>query len=130
MVAREVYLIFRHTKLKLCKKMHFHLRYPAERSPNTATKDSQRVFKFCIEYCRLICKHECFLLKEELKAKISNFSNIVFGKPNISKVKFVGLFLLVFCYFVRKLRSKLGFSLWFCLFSAGSKTKSAAFCDV
>ena len=34
------------------------------------------------------------VLKGELKAKISNFSNIVFGKPDLSKVKCVGLFLL------------------------------------
>ena len=38
--------------------------------------------------------------KGELKARKENrnFINIVFGKPNISKVKVVGLFLLVFCF--------------------------------
>ena len=34
-----------------------------------------------------------------MKADIINFSNIFFGKPNICKVKFVELFLLVFCFF-------------------------------
>ena len=40
-------------------------------------------------------------LKGELKTKINNFSNIVFGKPNISKVNCVGLFLLLF-FFLRE----------------------------
>ena len=53
-----------------------------------------------------------------------------FGKPNISKVQFVELFLLVSCFFARKLRSKVGFYRFFGLFSAGSKTKSAAWSDV
>ena len=66
-------------------------------------------------------------IKGELKAKISYFSNIVFGKPNISKVKFVGLFFSRFQFFARKVRSKLGFSRFF---SAASKTKPAACCDV
>lgn len=49
------------------------------------------------------------ILEGELKAEISTFSNIFFGKPNISKIKFVGLFPLVSFFFARKLRSKLGF---------------------
>ena len=36
--------------------------------------------------------------KGELKAKIINFFNICFGKPNIRKVKFVELFLPFSCY--------------------------------
>ena len=35
-----------------------------------------------------------------MKADIINFSNIFFGKSNISKVKFVELFLLVLCFFL------------------------------
>ena len=37
----------------------------------------------------------CF--KGDLKAKISNFSNIFFAKSNISEVNFVKLFSLVYC---------------------------------
>ena len=57
-----------------------------------------------------------------MRAKISKFSNIVFGKANISKVKF-SVFLFCFVFFARKklnLRLKLGFLRCFCLFSAGS----------
>ena len=64
-------------------------------------------------------------LKGELKAEISNFSNIFFAKSNISEVNFVKLFSLVYC-----LRPKLDFSRFCDLFIVGSKTKSAACCDV
>ena len=37
-------------------------------------------------------------LKGELKAEISNFSNIFFTKSNISEVNFVKLFSLVYCF--------------------------------
>ena len=52
------------------------------------------------------------------------FPNIFFGKPNISKFKFVTLFLLVSCFFfffARELRSKLGFSS-FCGLSLQAQT--------
>ena len=62
---------------------------------------------------------------------MSNFSNIFFGKPNISTVKFVELFPLVSCFFFpRKFHSKLGFSRFCGLFIEGSKTKSAVCCYV
>ena len=38
-----------------------------------------------------------FFLKGELKAEISNFSNMFFAKSNISEVNFVKLFSLVYC---------------------------------
>ena len=38
------------------------------------------------------------LFKGELKAEISNFSNIFFAKSNISEVNFVKLFSLVYCF--------------------------------
>ena len=45
----------------------------------------------------LSCSHAvCF--KGELKAEISNFSNIFFAKSNISEVNFVKLFSLVYCF--------------------------------
>ena len=69
-------------------------------------------------------------LKGELKAEISNFSNIFFAMSNISEVNFVKLFSLVYCFFARKLRSKLYFSRFCDLFIVGSKTKLAACCDV
>ena len=68
--------------------------------------------------------------KGELKAKISNFSNIFFGKPNISKFKFVELLPLVSCIFERKLHLKLGILRFCSLFIADSETKSAAYCNV
>ena len=37
-------------------------------------------------------------LKGELRAEISNFSNISFAKSNISEVNFVKLFSLVYCF--------------------------------
>ena len=37
-------------------------------------------------------------VKEELKAEISNFSNIFFAEFNISEVNFVKLFSLVYCF--------------------------------
>ena len=37
-------------------------------------------------------------IKGELKAEISNFSNIFFAKSNISEVNFVKLFSLVYCF--------------------------------
>ena len=63
------------------------------------------------------------VLKGELKAEISNFSKI-------SEVNLVKLFSLVYCFFARKLRSKLDFFRFCDLFIVGSKTKSAAGCDV
>ena len=54
--------------------------------------------------------------KGELKAEISSFSNIFFAKSNISEVNLVKLFSLVYCFFARKLRSKLDFSRFYDLF--------------
>ena len=68
--------------------------------------------------------------KGELKAEISNFSTIFFAKSNINEVNFIKLFSLVYCFFVRKLRSKLDFSRFCDVFIVGSKTKSAACCDI
>ena len=63
-------------------------------------------------------------LKGELKAKISHFSNIFFGKPNISKLKLVELYLLVSCF----LRENYVRSWAFPAFSAFSvRPKSALF---
>ena len=38
------------------------------------------------------------ILKENRRPKSAIFPTLFFGKPNISKFKFVGLFLLVFCF--------------------------------
>ena len=45
---------------------------------------------------------EATILKGELKAEISNFSNIFFAKFNISEVNFVKLFSLVYCFLREK----------------------------
>ena len=47
-------------------------------------------------------------IKGELKAEISNFSNIFFGKASISKVKLVELFPLVSCFFCEKIMFEVG----------------------
>ena len=59
-------------------------------------------------------------IPDKLKAKISNFCNIVFGKPNISKVNCMGLFLLVFC-FCEKITFEVGLFLLFLPFQCGLK---------
>ena len=58
-------------------------------------------------------------LKGKLKAKIRNFFQTFFGKPNISKVKFAELFLLLSVIFCKKIKFEVGlfplfsaFSLW------------------
>ena len=43
-------------------------------------------------------QHAFRVFKRELKAEISNFSNIFFAKSNISEVNFVRLFSLVYCF--------------------------------
>jgi len=72
-------------------------------------------------------------VKEKLKAEISHFSNIFFGKRNISKVTFAELLALVFCllfFFGVKITFEVGLSCLCGLLIAGSTTKSAACCDV
>ena len=58
--------------------------------------------------------------KAELKAKISNFCNIVFGKPNISKVNCMGYF-FSFSVFCEKITFEVGLFLQFLPFQCGRK---------
>ena len=86
-------------------------------------KKNQFLFFFGFEFENYV--------KGELKAKISNSSNIVFEKPNRSKVTCTcGVVSSGFLFFARKLRSKLGFSL--CSFSVQAQklNQHPAVCDV
>ena len=117
--------IFHFSSLPYKHLISWNIYHAARAAPST-----QMSARDLLLYIRVLVRTSNWEFKGELKAEISNFSNVFFVKSNISEVNFCKVIFSRLLFFARKLRSKLDFSHFCDLFIVGSKTKSAAGCDV